>query len=132
MKHFSSRSRHGCARRGRGRIAAVAPPQAAGLGAVAAVLIVGAAAGLYPLWSNWDWHALRRQQCQAARAPDVAAMVGKLEQHLRDQPDDLAGWLMLGRSYVAARTAWMTPSWPTSTPIGSRRMRMRPWDWARP
>ena len=58
-----------------------------------------AAAGLYPLWSNWDWHA--PAQLQAAAAPDVSAMVAKLEQHLRDDPNDLAGWLMLGRSYVA-------------------------------
>jgi cytochrome c-type biogenesis protein CcmH len=28
-------------------------------------------------------------------------MVAKLEQHMRDQPDDMQGWLMLGRSYVA-------------------------------
>jgi cytochrome c-type biogenesis protein CcmH len=28
-------------------------------------------------------------------------MVAKLEKHLQDQPDDLKGWLMLGRSYVA-------------------------------
>ena len=34
-------------------------------------------------------------------APDVLAMVTKLEQHMRDDPSDLAGWLMLGRSYLA-------------------------------
>ena len=34
-------------------------------------------------------------------SPDVLAMVAKLEQHMRDRPDDLKGWLMLGRSYVA-------------------------------
>jgi cytochrome c-type biogenesis protein CcmH len=28
-------------------------------------------------------------------------MVAKLEQHMRDHPDDMQGWLMLGRSYVA-------------------------------
>jgi cytochrome c-type biogenesis protein CcmH len=28
-------------------------------------------------------------------------MVTKLESHLRDDPNDVAGWLMLGRSYVA-------------------------------
>jgi cytochrome c-type biogenesis protein CcmH len=28
-------------------------------------------------------------------------MVAKLEKHLRDAPDDLPGWLMLGRSYLA-------------------------------
>jgi cytochrome c-type biogenesis protein CcmH len=68
-------------------------------GAVAAVLVIGASAALYPLWSNWNWHA--PAQPQAAAGPDVAAMVAKLEGHLRDTPDDLKGWLMLGRSYVA-------------------------------
>jgi cytochrome c-type biogenesis protein CcmH len=69
------------------------------VGALAALLVAGAASGLYPLWSNWDWHA--PTQLQAAVAPDVAAMIAKLEQHLRDDPNDLAGWLMLGRSYTA-------------------------------
>jgi cytochrome c-type biogenesis protein CcmH len=69
------------------------------VGALAALIVAGAAAGLYPLWSNWDWHA--PAQPQAAAAPDVTAMVAKLEQHLRDDPNDLAGWLMLGRSYIA-------------------------------
>jgi cytochrome c-type biogenesis protein CcmH len=69
------------------------------IGALAALLVVGAAAGLYPLWSNWDWHA--PAQPQSAVGPDVTAMVTKLEQHLRDDPNDLAGWLLLGRSYIA-------------------------------
>jgi cytochrome c-type biogenesis protein CcmH len=69
------------------------------LGALVAVIVAGAAAGLYPLWSNWNWHAPAASQ--AAAGPDVAAMVAKLEKHLRDQPNDLQGWLMLGRSYVA-------------------------------
>src|SRR5580700_10434680 len=67
------------------------------LGAVAGVLVIGAAAALYPLWSNWNWHA----PAQRAMSPDVLAMVAKLEQRMRDQPNDIAGWLMLGRSYVA-------------------------------
>jgi cytochrome c-type biogenesis protein CcmH len=58
------------------------------LGAIAAVLVIGAAAGLYPLWSNWNWHPA---PSEAAAGPDVAAM---------DQPKDLKGWLMLGRSYL--------------------------------
>jgi cytochrome c-type biogenesis protein CcmH len=69
------------------------------IGVVAAGLVAAAAAGLYPLWSNWDWHA--PVQAQSMPAPDVLAMVAKLEQHLRDDPNDLAGWLMLGRSYLA-------------------------------
>jgi cytochrome c-type biogenesis protein CcmH len=68
------------------------------VGAAAAVLIAAAAAGLYPLWSNWHWHDSAQNP---AAGPDVAAMVAKLETHLRDDPNDLAGWVMLGRSYVA-------------------------------
>ena len=68
------------------------------LGAAVGVLIVAAAAALYPLWSNWHWHDSAQNP---AAAPDVAAMVAKLEARLRDDPNDAAGWLMLGRSYVA-------------------------------
>jgi len=68
-------------------------------GGLAAVIIIGASAGLYPLWSNWDWKA--PAQAEAAAGPDVAAMVAKLEKHLRDTPDDFRGWLMMGRSYLA-------------------------------
>ncbi len=69
------------------------------VGAMAAVLVIGAAAGLYPLWSNWNWHA--PAAAAAAPRPDIVAMVAKLEQHMRDHPDDMQGWLMLGRSYMA-------------------------------
>jgi cytochrome c-type biogenesis protein CcmH len=68
------------------------------LGALAAVFVIGAAAGLYPLWSNWNWH---QPAPAAAAGPDVAAMVAKLEKRLHDAPNDLPGWLMLGRSYLA-------------------------------
>jgi cytochrome c-type biogenesis protein CcmH len=68
------------------------------LGALLAVAVIGASAGLYPLWSNWNWHAPAR--AEAAAGPDVAAMVAKLEKRLQDQPNDLTGWLMLGRSYL--------------------------------
>jgi cytochrome c-type biogenesis protein CcmH len=84
--------------------AAVAYPllrnQSRWVGAVAALLVVGASAGLYPFWSNWDWHAPPPAAAQTAANPEVTAMVGKLEQHLKDQPDDQTGWLMLGRSYA--------------------------------
>jgi cytochrome c-type biogenesis protein CcmH len=69
------------------------------IGALAALIVIGASAGLYPLWSNWNWHA--PAQSAAAAGPDVAAMVARLEKHLRDEPKDGAGWLMLGRSYLA-------------------------------
>ncbi len=70
------------------------------LAAVTALLIVGAAAGLYSLWSTWNWNGQSGQEA-AATNPEVAAMVAQLEQHMRDQPNDLQGWVMLGRSYAA-------------------------------
>src|SRR5712664_1121878 len=73
--------------------AAVALPllrdrQSRRLGALLAVMVIGASAGLYPLWSNWNWHA--PAQSEAAAGPDVAAMVAKLEKRLQDQPNDPA------------------------------------------
>jgi cytochrome c-type biogenesis protein CcmH len=60
--------------------------------AVAGVLVIGSAA-LYTTWSNWSWR----------KSPGVASpegMVERLVHQLNDHPDDLAGWLLLGRSYV--------------------------------
>jgi cytochrome c-type biogenesis protein CcmH len=68
------------------------------LGALVAVMVVGASAGLYPLWSNWNWHM--PAQSEAAAGPDVAAMVAQLEKRLQDEPNDPAGWSKLGRSYL--------------------------------
>lgn len=68
------------------------------IGGIAAVAVIGAAAGLYPLWSNWNWHAPAPGQ---SGGPDVAAMVSRLETRLQSDPNDLKGWLMLGRSYLA-------------------------------
>jgi cytochrome c-type biogenesis protein CcmH len=83
--------------------AAVAIPllrerQSRWVGIAAGVAVIGAAAGLYPLWSNWNWHA---PADVPTAGPDVLAMVGKLEKHLQDDPKDVKGWLMLGRSDVA-------------------------------
>jgi cytochrome c-type biogenesis protein CcmH len=81
------------------------------VGLIAAAIISSAAAGLYPLWSNWDWQAAANAgaeaaaQAQAAHDPAVLAMVAKLEQHLKDEPNDQKGWLLMGRSYVALERA---------------------------
>jgi cytochrome c-type biogenesis protein CcmH len=61
--------------------------------AAAAVLVIGSVA-LYATWSNWSW----------SKSPGVESpqgMVEKLVHQLNAQPDDVPGWLMLGRSYVA-------------------------------
>jgi cytochrome c-type biogenesis protein CcmH len=62
-------------------------------GGIVAVLVAVGAAALYPYWSNFDW----QRPAPAADSPE--AMVGRLARRLEKQPDDLAGWLRLGRSY---------------------------------
>ena len=52
---------------------------------------------LYTRWSTWDWSGVAQVPPEG---PDVQAMVGKLESRLASNPDDLPGWLMLGRSYL--------------------------------
>jgi len=69
-------------------------PEAWRSGGVAALLLAVGAAALYPLWSNFNWHASE----PALDSPQ--AMVGRLARRLEKQPDDLAGWLQLGRSYA--------------------------------
>ncbi|MBX5461816.1 MAG: hypothetical protein IRZ28_12095 [Steroidobacteraceae bacterium] len=61
--------------------------------AVTGVLIFGAAA-LYAVWSNWSW------QTAAETADSPQNMVSRLARRLERNPDDLNGWLMLGRSYT--------------------------------
>ncbi|HEY8052285.1 MAG TPA: tetratricopeptide repeat protein [Steroidobacteraceae bacterium] len=59
---------------------------------VAGVLVVGSAL-LYVTWSNWPWHT--------ATPPDSPqTMVARLARKLERNPQDVAGWLTLGRSYT--------------------------------
>jgi cytochrome c-type biogenesis protein CcmH len=60
----------------------------------AALLLVCGSAVLYVTWSNWPWHA-------PAVADSPEAMVSQLARRLEHDPQDLNGWLMLGRSYTA-------------------------------
>jgi cytochrome c-type biogenesis protein CcmH len=61
--------------------------------AAAGLLVVGSAA-LYVTWSTWQWRS-------APTADSPERMVAQLARRLEHDPNDLNGWLMLGRSYVA-------------------------------
>lgn len=56
-------------------------------------LIGGGGSGLYALWSHWSWQA-------PATDSTPQSMVSSLVRRLDNDPDDLQGWLMLGRSYA--------------------------------
>jgi cytochrome c-type biogenesis protein CcmH len=67
--------------------------------AVIAVLVVGGAASYVSL-SNWPWTNAPQIEAQANGPDSPLAMVERLKKRLETNPQDLEGWLMLGRSYV--------------------------------
>jgi len=69
----------------------LAPATWTALGA-AGVMVIGSAV-LYAVFTNWSWHAE-----PAADSPQT--MVAHLARKLESNPDDMNGWLMLGRSYI--------------------------------
>jgi cytochrome c-type biogenesis protein CcmH len=60
--------------------------------AAAGVLVIGSAV-LYATFTNWSWHA-----APADDSPQT--MVARLARKLERDPQDINGWLMLGRSYI--------------------------------
>ncbi len=60
--------------------------------AAAGVLVIGSAV-LYATLTNWSWHA-----APADDSPQT--MVARLARKLERDPQDINGWLMLGRSYI--------------------------------
>jgi cytochrome c-type biogenesis protein CcmH len=63
---------------------------------LAAVAMPVVAASLYYALSNWTWDPA---DAAAGVPPEIEKMVSGLETRLRTNPTDVAGWLMLGRSY---------------------------------
>lgn len=75
-------------------------------------LVMAASLGIYTFV---HWQALQRMVANsspASGAPNPLEMVARLEERLRNNPDDLEGQIMAGRSYMAleryedARRAW--------------------------
>ena len=75
---------------------------------------------LYLSTSNFNWNATNNVSTAAAQlaarqlAPDMADAIAKLEARLRDEPDDLDGWLLLGganlqlQQFAAAEQAYQS------------------------
>jgi cytochrome c-type biogenesis protein CcmH len=61
---------------------------------VTAVLLSAGSAAFYAWSSRWEW-----PEVDAASTP--TAMVAKLARRLEREPEDVQGWLMLGRSQIA-------------------------------
>lgn len=67
----------------------------------AIVLIPALSIGLYIKLGNKDIATGNIEAATKQVAPDVEQMVAGLEKRLESQPNNVQGWLMLGKSYVA-------------------------------
>lgn len=65
---------------------------------VIAVALPLLAVGMYAGLSNWDWQAT---QAAAAQEGQMEEALVKLRARLQENPNDVTGWLLLGRSYAA-------------------------------
>ena len=63
--------------------------------AVSTAVLATAAVALYVWSSHWTWPQ------EDTNADSPAAMVSRLAKRLESEPNDVQGWLMLGRSYTA-------------------------------
>lgn len=78
---------------------AVAELSANRLSALALAIVVPILASvLYSQLSNWNFDAAERE---SAKAQETDQLLQQLEAKLKENPQDLDGWLLLGRSYVA-------------------------------
>jgi cytochrome c-type biogenesis protein CcmH len=75
-------------------VTAAAPGPAPWAAVAATGLLVVGSAVLYVSWSNWPWRTVT-----AGDSPQ--SMVSRLARQLERDPQNLDGWLMLGRSYLA-------------------------------
>ena len=78
----------------RGGVGAAAPGPAPWAAVAASVLLVIGSAVLYVSWSNWPWRTV-------TPGDSPQSMVARLARELERDPQNLEGWLMLGRSYIA-------------------------------
>lgn len=70
--------------------------RAQGVAVASALVLLAGSGALYLHWSNFDW-----QPTSASGEHANEQMVSRLARRLERNPDDVEGWLMLGRSHAA-------------------------------
>lgn len=74
-------------------------------GIMVALLLPLLALFLYSRWTTWDWSGASQEAAQVndEQMHSMEQAVASLEARLVQQPDDIEGWRMLGRSYMSMR-----------------------------
>ena len=80
------------------------PSQAISVAVTAAVVII-AIGTVYPFASNWHWRDAER--AAAANSASGNDMLDRLERHLRSAPEDIEGWLTLGRFHGSRQELYL-------------------------
>ena len=94
----------------RAKAGAESAPRSGIAATVVGVVMPLAAFAIYFLATSWSWDPARH--AETAAAGDLQQMVAQLQGRLANQPDDIEGWKLLGRSatvmgdYVLARDAF--------------------------
>jgi cytochrome c-type biogenesis protein CcmH len=80
------------------RKSADARPKAPAAAAVVAAALPVAAFVIYFAVSNWDWNAAPQAPAMSSR--DIHQAVAQLQARLKEHPEEIEGWKLLGRSAV--------------------------------
>lgn len=83
---------------GRSRLDRLGPGRGRLWSAVVAVCVTGLAVAMYLGLSNWNWQAVETAQRNEVQ---MEAMLSQLEEKLQQHPQDVTGWMLLGRSNAA-------------------------------
>ena len=85
-----------------------------------AVFVPALAATLYLTLSKWNW---QETDAALAREQQMDDLLEQLKAKLADNPNDVSGWLLLGRSYAARWVSTRSQSMPSRMPTTSRTAR---------
>jgi cytochrome c-type biogenesis protein CcmH len=70
-------------------------PRAPQMALIVLIVLAAGASGLYAAFSNWNWSSAKTATADGS----PQSMVATLARRLAKDPNDLNGWLLLGRSY---------------------------------
>jgi cytochrome c-type biogenesis protein CcmH len=90
-------------------------PQSPKMALAVLIVLAAGASGLYATFSNWNWSSAKTATADGS----PQSMVATLARRLAKDPNDLNGWLLLGRSYsVLEETALAVRAYEHANELG--------------